>query len=474
MRKVLALGAVVAVLAPSILFAAFPLALLPGIALVFESGTMATAYASAIALVGSALTWFYFAPSPPAVTQAPLSKVEVRFKAGEIATLPPNSEYQEIDVDEGTIVPNNVVPYRSGVANFSSNSFYQNDNVQLRDVYRCTVKEGCATQISTRLYDERNWVHQSSTRYLLFNFNGQTVKIDPHNVASFDNVTSLEYGGCPSGYGSYNPSNQTCSGVSTDNGRVATESDGVCSYVYDQTIKRFKIDPASYLYGDTYLMDPDCYGKPQNTSDLNLGQGNHTANLSVNGTGYVSIKERKIDQQNRVADTEYVLRPEAGRMKLDGGTYNNVTDPGSGTDPGDGEAGGGSGGDTGGGSCGGAGQPACDIDDSGFQGAEAGTGLTEALTAIDARSDALTDFADSGVDIDSAWLPSLKPGLQVQCSPLLLQPAISHGPAAGLGGTFELDICDKLSTVREIIAWLFGLFTVFYVWRKFVNSNGAL
>ncbi len=56
----------------------------------------------------------------------------------------------------------------------------------------------------------------------------------------------------------------------------------------------------------------------------------------------------------------------------------------------------------------------------------------------------------------------------------MFEPAITHGPAAGLGGSYELDICDKLGTVREIISWLFGLFTVFYVWRKFANSNGGM
>ena len=395
--------------------------------------------------------------------------------------MPPNSTFVQYgaSADEGQVLPANVVARKPGVGSWTSDTQYQGDNYSLRNVYRCTAGEGCTEMVSTRLLTERGWVAESAKRYLMFNFNGSTVKIDPHGVASVDGVSYSEYGGCPSGYGFYHAPSQTCQEPNPDEGRIAQESDGICAYVYDQTGKRFVIDPANYLeHGNpgqhTYLTDPDCYGKPQTSTSIEMGQGGHTATLEALASGHVSIRESKVDSDNKLITTEYVLAPDGGNMKLDGGSYNNVLNPGGGTGDGSPGAGTGPGSGDSGGSCGGPGQSACEIDDSGFAGADAGTGLDDALSAIDARSDALGDFADSDIGVGWDWLPSLMPGAQLECTALVFEPAITHGPAAGLGGSYELDICDKLGVVREIIGWLFGLFTVFYVWRKFANSNGGM
>ncbi|WP_157659131.1 hypothetical protein [Thauera butanivorans] len=484
MRRVIVLGALLAALVPGLVFALFPIALLPGVALVFESGTLAASYAAAIALVGSAIAWLHFQPSPPPPSALPSRKVSVRFDQSEVVIVPPGSYSSEYSPGQIQILPNYAVPASpSAVTSWANNTQYQGSESQLRNVFRCTVGQGCTENVGTRLRNERDWVHESAGRYLMFTFNSTVVKIDPHNVASIDGASLPEFGGCPPGYGYFNGGSQSCEEPNPDDGRIAQQSDGVCAYIYDADGKRLAIDPANYLeHGagigqHTYLTDPDCYGRPQTVTKLEMGQGDHTATVEVLPSGFVAVTENKTDSDNRVITTGYSIRPDGADMKLDGGTYNNVLDPGTG--PGDGGAGDGDGtgngsGGNSGGTCGGTGQPACKIDDSGFAGADAGTGLDDALSAIDARSDALGDFADSDIGVGWDWLPSLMPGVQLECTALVFEPAITHGPAAGLGGSYELDICDKLGTVREIIGWLFGLFTVFYVWRKFANSNGGM
>lgn len=466
-KRLIAVGLVSLVLVPGLALAVFPVALLPGVALAFESGTLAVSYATAIALVGTVMTWAYFEPPPPAVGVTPAPKMEVRFTSADHLTVSEQSEYQDWGGGEGMVIPKNKVPYLPGVVTHSSTNSRNSFEYAVRDVQRCTAAAGCTQRLGTTLVTERIWVAESAARYLMFTYAGTQVKYDPHNAAQYDGVGALEVGGCPAGYYYFDPATQTCSSPSVDDG-VRLQSDGVCSYVYTSD-NELQIDPANYAFGDSYLSDPDCYGLPKYTTSLRMGGGSHTATMTVQSPTAIEFKETKKDANNNNVETTYVLKREGGVTKLDGGTFNNGFNTGTGT--GDGSAGGGTGS---GGSCGGDGQPSCAVDDSGFAEASVGTGLNDALTAMDGHAQAVDSVVDAELGFGWDWLPNLKPGLPVACGPLLFEPAITHGPAAGLGGSFQLDICDKLNVVREMIAWLFGLFTVFYVWRKFVNANGGM
>jgi len=67
----------------------------------------------------------------------------------------------------------------------------------------------------------------------------------------------------------------------------------------------------------------------------------------------------------------------------------------------------------------------------------------------------------------SSFVPSLMPGAVVTCRPLVFSQSITHGPAAGLGGSFEMDICPYLDVVRQIIGWFAWIATVWYAWHTF-------
>lgn len=146
-----------------------------------------------------------------------------------------------------------------------------------------------------------------------------------------------------------------------------------------------------------------------------------------------------------------------------------VTDsPGTGTSTG----GTGSGGQT----CGGSGQPACavTVDDSGFQGKDAivNAKADAAIAKLDERVTQVQGVNDgSTFGVDASWVPSLKPGPVVACSDIQWQPGISHGPLAGLTGSVSVNWCDKADVIREYLAWLFGVATVFAIALLFFSSN---
>lgn len=137
---------------------------------------------------------------------------------------------------------------------------------------------------------------------------------------------------------------------------------------------------------------------------------------------------------------------------LGGRPITSITD-GGGTNPG-GTAGtpGGSTGGTGsgsGGSCGGAGQPACSIDDSGFDGkATDGDGLTGKVDAHDQSiKDKLTSMNPADKHgMDWTWLPSIP---RVACTPF------EFGTA---GKTMTIDMCSTFAVIRQALGWLLYIF----------------
>ena len=153
------------------------------------------------------------------------------------------------------------------------------------------------------------------------------------------------------------------------------------------------------------------------------------------------------------------------------GTITSITDngPGSGSGSGSGSSGSGM-------SCGGTGQPSCavTVDDSGFQGKDTAvnTKADAAIAKLDERVTQVQGVNDgSTFGVDTSWIPSLKPGPVVACSDIQWQPGISHGPLAGLTGSVSVNWCDKADVIREYLAWLFGVATVFAIALLFFSSN---
>lgn len=463
MRRLILLFATVAALVPVTAVAVFPIALLPGIALVFESGTLAASYATAIALIGGTLAWLYIQPGTPAAGQAIVPKVEVKLKSSEAASMAPTVTF---DSDAGLQWPADTVP-ANGNRTYASVLAYNNSELESRSIQRCVVAGGCNVIHGTYLRNERVWLHESADRYLLFTYLNAAYKVDPHGAALRDGVTASEWGGCPAGYYNYNPTTKTCSSPSMDDG-VRLPSDGICSYVTSSS--QLVIDPSVKF--ENYLLDPDCYGKPAATKKLEIDDTNKKTTVEMVSSSAIKVTEEVLDTTtNKTLRTEYIVEGGADQRKLTGGTFNNTFD----TDPGTG-SGGDDGGSTGSGgtSCGGSGQSPCkvDVDDSGFSGkGDHSTDVATIGTALDERRSTLESIADADIGVSSDWMPNLMPGARLSCTALVYEPAISHGPAAGLGGRFELDICDKLAVVREIIGWIVGIFTAIYIFRVFFRSN---
>lgn len=121
--------------------------------------------------------------------------------------------------------------------------------------------------------------------------------------------------------------------------------------------------------------------------------------------------------------------------------------------------------------CGLSGSSPCIVDDSGFRTLQTNDRLSDISTVEDQRRTDLQNSKDSKPQIDFDWLPSLLPGSSVVCKPIPLNIIISHGFLSGISVTENLDICDKLEIVRQILGYLLFLSTVIYVWRVFSNSN---
>lgn len=126
--------------------------------------------------------------------------------------------------------------------------------------------------------------------------------------------------------------------------------------------------------------------------------------------------------------------------------------------------------------CGLPGKPPCQIDDNGFKGQDnfSAQRLQETAQAFDGIKNTIDDLKNqSHHDINTSWLPSLLPGASVQCKPIPINVELSHGWLSGLKASSSVDICDKLDLLRQIMAYLFGIGTVIYIFRVFTRANAG-
>lgn len=123
--------------------------------------------------------------------------------------------------------------------------------------------------------------------------------------------------------------------------------------------------------------------------------------------------------------------------------------------------------------CGLPGSPACNVNDDGFQGKEAfvPTKTQEINDQLDAQRTGLQNSKDSKPDINFSWLPSLLPGDAVACQPLRFDFSVNNRVMGNIPASGDLDICSTLEFIRNLFGYLFGVITVFYVWRNFTTGN---
>jgi hypothetical protein len=101
--------------------------------------------------------------------------------------------------------------------------------------------------------------------------------------------------------------------------------------------------------------------------------------------------------------------------------------------------------------------------------------VNQALSTFEASGNAMSDVLSSKTpgDINYSWVPSILPGQNTACTPILLESHITHGLLNGVSGHGFVDICDKLNLARQIAGYIFGLVTIIFIYRAFVRSNGA-
>jgi hypothetical protein len=123
--------------------------------------------------------------------------------------------------------------------------------------------------------------------------------------------------------------------------------------------------------------------------------------------------------------------------------------------------------------CGLPGSPACNVNDDGFQGKDAfvPAKTQEINDQLDAQRTGLQNSKDSKPDINFSWLPSVLPGDAVACQPLHFDFSVNNRVMGNIPASGDLDICSTLEFIRNLFGYLFGVITVFYVWRNFTTGN---
>jgi hypothetical protein len=160
-------------------------------------------------------------------------------------------------------------------------------------------------------------------------------------------------------------------------------------------------------------------------------------------------------------------------------TGGSTTAPGS-TTPLDGSSGGGGGSGTGtgnvgsgtttvGGTCGGTNQTPCSIDDSGFN------AKTHDISIVQNQLSASVADFEQRVQANSGNPHGIHHTGFFSGFRFGLPQTVCQNPDLNFGNGFDLtvDLCGNqlISLFRQIEAWLFYVFTVFYVWRRFMSAE---
>lgn len=207
---------------------------------------------------------------------------------------------------------------------------------------------------------------------------------------------------------------------------------------------------------NTWYVDPK---NPECAAlSASISQSSDKKKLTVDNKNGESVTVTENDDGTRNYDFQSgdnwrSIKTGAYDASLNGRPITSITD-GTGSNP-SGTAGNSGTGTTGssgtgsGGSCGGSGQPACSIDDSGFDGKSTdGEGL---VGKVDAHDESIKDkfsgiSASDKHGMDWSWTPSIP---RVACTPFEF----------GTGGrTMSIDMCNTFSVIRQALGWLLYIF----------------
>lgn len=419
-----------------IAYAVLPLALLPGVALVFESGAMAVGYAAAAALIGSALAYITFSDSS-ASPDSSTPPIYARLSPDAPVPTPlgwdPGQGGADPTKPATTAIPDNDLQTNSNGTNRQYSPCYTSDYPNCH---------GSLTMVWTKI--------NSST-------------------------------GLDSGCKGWITSNGASSGA----GRLCYDKNSGQAYSLTdegnpniQNVLGSPADPNANFPPDGILVLNHENGNwaihPKDMSDAtnispNISGGGFTydspdgskVSVTPNGMGMKVESSTPNTTTGTVQHSAYDIQPDGnGKMVLAGGTTWAVPG-GVGTNPGQ-SAG------TGEGGCGGPGRPACTVDDSGFSG-HVFDG-TQGDAEMQAHVNAINEVGD--LDVDTSFLPDLLPGAPVACRPIPVNFTFNRY-LGGLVVNDGIDICAHLEIVRTIFGYLFGFSAVIYIWRRFSRANNG-
>jgi hypothetical protein len=260
---------------------------------------------------------------------------------------------------------------------------------------------------------------------------------------------------CPAGY---ELSGSTC--VLTNPAAVTKPANHPCEVI--RTASGLQLDSSN----------PNCAGVQVQGNTVQIEQQAVTFNadnsVSVsNPNGYTTFQ---LGSDNSDGSTQIVGATRSGNPGSYGGISTGGGGTGGGTTGGTVQCGGvgqpacaGSG--TGeGGSCGAPGQAKCSIDDSGFAGLEdfAAAGQADFDQANADRTSAVQSQTNRSNDlgIETSWLP--QPSFNTACEPFVINYKVFN---------IAWNWCGYFPLLREVMAYLFYVFTALYLWGSFVRST---
>jgi len=447
--------------------ALLPIAVGPGVWITFQSGAMATSYATAMALIGS-LVWFYEAPQTDGsqsglrvhLTEDAPQDVPDGWSANADPSLDPSPPSTTSGVTAYTCQGGGSPVYNGSSPAGACSAWFQGQfAASLCPTYNPTSGI-CARSFTYNTTDGHGYYYTDkycTSGPCVGGYNtGELIPEFSNNLVDYGVLDVGSSVSCPTGY--------TQSG-----GSCVVQTPSAVPYPEDG---RCLVRLASGVYTN-HPRDPDC-SNLDGASVSGLGTANYQyqtrggelidVDYLTDGSQLITVSAGNKDGTSTV--TELKIGP---GKRLAGGSQERVTGEGVLVDNQQINQIG---------NCGGPGQNPCSVtvNDSGFNNAASGLG-----SAVDAVGGAYTarEGQVSGLDsqgnygVDSSWLPDLRPGAVQACQAIAVDMNFTAGALSGLSVSEPLDICDKLDVPRQIMGYLFGLWAVWSIFGTFVNANGG-
>lgn len=294
-----------------------------------------------------------------------------------------------------------------------------------------------ATQVVPSGYDFRGWC-------------GNVTGI--MNTGNYVVFADQKTRGCPAGY---TLSSGNC--ILTDEPNVMKPAATIACEVTRKSDNTWYIDPKN----------PECSALMSSITQSTDGKKITVSNGSGETVTVTENTDGSRDYDFQQGDSWRTIKTGAYDPGLDGRPVLSVTDGGgqnpngdAGSGPGTSPGGGGSGGS--GGSCGGSGQPACAIDDSGFDGqATDGDGLMTKIADHDQgimdRIAAVNPADQHGMEWN--WLPAIP---RVACVPF------EYGTGSRV---VTIDMCQTFAVIRQALGWLLYIFMAWGLFELLMSGT---